>query len=254
VIEVYKRSCLRLARCFVVAAVAILTATSWSSTAQATTPDCLSPHCYAYADFFPSFQLGNISTHIYIESLNDGLFDGQSLIDLEMWASTGTQEWVETGATSGYCSAGVGGCPPSGYVALSWFMADSRSTDGSNYHEHYPSFGTSTFTDYPTGLHYHGNGVWIVQRSDQGGTAGWFTSTGNPNNAANAADAGTEQKENGAIYGCGTEDGLAYQKSGSTTQIFGWSGATLVHPDEPTIHGAWTSTYNNLSFENNSGC
>lgn len=235
------------------AAAMILTLLAWPSTASATTPTCISPHCYAEAQFDPTFQLGNISTHIVIYSLNDTIFDGQSFITTEMWAITGTNEWVETGAVSGYCENATG-CSPSGYEALSWYMADSRSTDGTNYHEHYPTFGTSTVTDYPTGLHYHGSGEWIVQRSDQGGAAGWFTSTGNPNNAGLAGESGTEQSENGAIYGCATEDGLAYQVSGSTTQIFGWSGATLYHPYEPTIHAAWTSTYNNLSLENNSGC
>lgn len=247
-----------------VAAFAALLGLVPASPAYATDPTCHPTHCFGIAMYRPAFYLGNVSGHIKLTEQYDNIADGQSFVTQEFWMWTEWADfycpsrcWVETGATSGYCDnlpdAPYCTLTPGTYIDENWYEADARpsSTGAFNYHEHYATFYTYNNTDYATGIHNHGGGVYYAQRSDVGGT--WFTSTGNPAGAGLGADAGVELDENGDNVDCGTITSLAYQVSGDTTQIFGWPGATL-HDQNPPVSAAWTSTYNNLKLQANATC
>jgi hypothetical protein len=130
-----------------------------------------------------------------------------------------------------------------------WFWADNRN--GSNFAYHSTALSAPLNTDIPIGMHYHGSNIWYLQRGDVGSYATSTPLTG----PAARADAGTEVTSTaGKVYG--TELLLAYELSGTTTQIFGWQAtgypaATLSPVQPPNV--SWSGgTYKGILASYNS--
>lgn len=165
-------------------------------------------HCYALAQWgsTPRDGLGNVSGHLKVNTI--GAVSG-SRTNQEAWISVSAGGSVDQTLEQGI-KYGLG--PDGNYYHGIWFWEHVSPSISSGFH---PT-GLSSSGPIVWGFHYHGGAIWLLQRGDTGTYA-----TESAYGPTSFAETGTEYS-NSANNSCGTQTGLAYVLSGSTSQHFGW--------------------------------
>jgi hypothetical protein len=175
--------------------------------------------------------------------------DATDFVDQEMWEVTnaGESTWIEAGLNQGHID------PFPGQNSYSFFWADNRAPDGSNYHEHLfnpdnilPVSGHSyLFRIWPHSVNPNN---WYVSLTDNSsGTTITNESTNDPTAHGYDGAAGSEStctNSNSNQWSSNPQFvGLKVLQGSNYVWQWGWTSAAYIPQPDPTMLANWYSGY-----------